>query len=151
MEVKLSVNLSGRELHQRTFDLSRHWFLVGFTLFSMAIGCAESDPTQQVKGEVTYQGKPLDHGLVSFFPVGAKSINAAISPEGKYETQLLPGEYQVIINSPPQLPQDFKEGDPLPPPDPNALPAKYSRQQSSGLFASIKTQEGTQNLDFNLK
>ncbi|QEG37545.1 hypothetical protein [Bythopirellula goksoeyrii] len=129
----------------------RHHLFLGLTVLLLAVGCAEADPTRQVEGKVTYQGKLLEHGLLSFFPDGARPVNASISTSGTYQVQLLPGDYQVIVNAPPKLPDDFKEGDPLPPPDPNALPVKYSRQQSSGLTATVQMQEGPQTLDFELK
>ncbi|WP_146448512.1 hypothetical protein [Bythopirellula polymerisocia] len=120
-------------------------------ILAIAIGCAKSEPTQQVTGKISYQAKALDHGMVSFFPAGGRPIGAAITPEGSYEIELPPGQYQVIVNAPPKLPAGFKEGDPLPSHDPNALPAKYSRQQTSGLSATISLQDETQTVDFELE
>ena len=123
------------------------------SLLSLALlaGCGESKSVQPVTGTVTYQGKPLDHGMVSFFPAGARPIGAPIGSAGTYQCELPPGQYQAIVVAPPKLPEGFKEGDRLPPPDPNALPAKFGRQQSSGLSATITLQSEPQVVDFSLK
>ena len=125
--------------------------LLSLTALIVALGCAKQDPTQQVSGKVTYKGTALDHGMLNFFPSGSRPIGAAITPDGSYQVDLPPGEYKVIVNAPPKLPDGFKEGDPLPPPDPNALPLKYSRQQTSGLAASVKMQDEPLVIDFALE
>lgn len=69
-------------------------------------GCGDSGPKRYgVKGTVSYKGKPIENGLISFVLVGseASSGGAAIT-DGKYEIPeaigLPAGEYEVIISVP---------------------------------------------------
>mgnify|MGYP002621432673 CR=1 FL=1 len=125
--------------------------LVGCLALGLFAGCEQQPVTQQVQGTVKFQGKPLDHGMVSFLAPGARPIGAPIATDGTYQVQLPPGDYDVVVISPPKLPEGFKEGDPLPQPLPEGLPAKFSRKESSGLSASIELQESPQKVDFELK
>ncbi len=114
------------------------------------IGCETKSDTRLVEGSVTFRGKPLDHGMLSFQPMTGKLMGAPILPDGKYSIELAPGEYQISVNSPPKNLQGLKETDPLPPPDPNALPAKYNRKETSGLSAKIEAGSGPQVVDFTM-
>jgi hypothetical protein len=100
---------------------------------------------------VTFQGKPLEHGMISFFPSSGRPIGAAIEPDGGYQASLPPDTYGVIVIAPPKLPAGFKESDPLPPPDPNALPAKYGRKETSGLSVKVESGSSVQEVDFALQ
>lgn len=114
-------------------------------------GCKSKPATRLVEGSVTYAGKPLVHGIVSFQPATGRLVGTPITPEGKYSVELVPGSYQVSVIAPPKLPEGFKEGDPLPPPDPNALPARFNRKETSGLSATIELGSGPQTVDFNMQ
>lgn len=116
----------------------------------LVIGCTGAEQQQTVRGKVSYQGMPLDHGIVSFFGPHGRPISVNIGSDGKYQVQLPPGDYAVIVNSPPKLPEGYQEGDPAPLPDPNALPSRYSRRRSSGLHATITLQKEPQVIDFTL-
>jgi hypothetical protein len=114
-------------------------------------GCESKPATRLVEGAVTYSGKPVEHGMVSFQPSAGKLASTAILPGGRYSVELIPGSYQVAVSAPPKLPEGFKEGDPLPPPDPNALPARFNRKETSGLSATIELGSGPQTIDFNMQ
>lgn len=114
-------------------------------------GCESKPATQLVEGNVTYSGKPLDHGMLSFLPSTGKLVGAPIRPDGRYSIELAPGDYTVSVNAPPKLPEGFQEGDPLPPPDPNALPAKYNRKETSGLSVTVESGTGPQTFDVTLQ
>ena len=118
---------------------------------SVLAGCESKPATRLVEGTVTYANKPLGHGMISFQPSTGRVVGAPIMSDGKYSVELAPGEYQVSVNSPPKLPDGFKEGDPLPPPDPNALPAKYNRKETSGLSAKVELGSEPQVVDFEMK
>ena len=116
----------------------------------LVIGCTGAEQQQTVRGKVSYQGMPLDHGIVSFFGPRGRPISVNIGADGKYQVQLPPGDYAVIVNSPSKLPEGYQEGDPALPPDPDALPSRYSRRTSSGLHAAITLQKKPQVIDFTL-
>lgn len=128
-----------------------HRCLAAAWLTVAAIGCEPAIETVEVVGTVSYRGTPLDHGMVSFLPADGKPIGAAVSNNGTYEARLPPGDYRVAVVAPPKLPEGYREGDELPPPDPNALPAKYAHPDRSGLSATATLQDGPQTLDFDLK
>jgi len=74
----------------------------------LLLGCGAKDPLgrQAVEGKVTFQGAPLDEGMIQFMP-RAHSGNALASgapiAKGVYAIPrnrgLPPGEYQVMIFS----------------------------------------------------
>ncbi len=125
--------------------------LVACLVLGVLASCEQKPVTQQVQGTVTYTGKPLEHGMINFLATGARPIGAPIASDGTYSVELPPGQYAVIVIAPPKLPGGFQEGEPLPPPDPNAVPAKYSRPETSGLSATIELLETPQTVDFELK
>lgn len=127
------------------------WFMA-VTLSSLALGCAPKDETTEITGHVSYKGKPVAGGVVNFYPqAGGRPIAGIIDDQGRFQTNLAGGDYAVSVQSSTNLPEGFKEGDPLPPPDPNAVPIKYSLQKKSGLKASISQQPAPQEINFDLK
>lgn len=73
-------------------------------LLVLAAGCAESK--KPVTGQVTFDGKPLEAGMIVFTPVDAnvKAVGGAPIINGAYtipggEKGLPPGKYKVAITS----------------------------------------------------
>jgi hypothetical protein len=88
--------------------LSRPWF--AFLGALAVLGCADSSglpPRSRVSGTVTYNGKPLERGTISFVPADAKGRAAGGSVvDGRFSltTQdpndgALPGKYRVAIQA----------------------------------------------------
>lgn len=91
---------------------------------------------QAISGKVTFDGKPLGHGMIEFWPEGSaegRVTSGTVIAEGTYQIETLqglpPGKYRVRIFSP--------EGDPNEPPPTGApgpggkpgierIPAKYN-------------------------
>lgn len=71
-------------------------------------------------------------------------------PDGTYEFVLPPGDYQVRIDAPPELPEGLKEGDPIPKLGPRLAPEKFADFNSSGLTLTV-TGEKSQQADFALQ
>lgn len=120
-------------------------------LAGLGMGCGQGPETTQLSGAVTFRGQALDHGMISFFPATGRPTGTAIEPDGTYRVSLPPDSYSVIVLAPPKLPEGFREGDPLPPPDPNPLPEKYGRKETSGLTATIEPGSAAQQADFALE
>jgi len=129
--------------------LSRAYF-VWLVSFIPLVGCSDELPLKNVKGSVSYQGTLLDHGSLRFFGENGRPIGSAIQSDGSYEIDLLPGEYQVSVSSPPVPPPDHQEGDPLPP-DPRQIPARYSQPNSSGLSMIVGPESEDQSYVFELE
>lgn len=119
------------------------------TLFPWLVGCAETRNGMSVGGKVTFQGQPITNGTVSFFPTSGRAVNLAISTEGTYSGQLPVGNYRVAINVSVNLPDGWKEGDPVPPP-PIMLPPQYTSRARTPLAATV-TDPQTSGIDFSLE
>ena len=125
-------------------------------------GCGSQNPHSRlpVSGTVSFDGAPLDQGLISFEPQpGAKAVvNAtATIAGGKYELPaeagLTPGSYTVAISSrppAPPLPSDpVKAMEEASKPAPaERLPARYNA--NTELKATV-TEAGPNKFDFDLK
>jgi hypothetical protein len=64
-------------------------------------GCSSDEPVYQygkVRGTVTYQGKPLDHGRVIFQHASGPAVDARINPDGTYELNAVVGETRVAVD-----------------------------------------------------
>src|SRR5262245_25516478 len=69
---------------------------VCFLLLVFATGCGGS--TASVSGTVTFDGKPLKHGAVTFDPEDGKAQTAgSLIENGAYSTKLKPGRYRVTV------------------------------------------------------
>lgn len=121
-----------------------------------AVGCAKpSSGGLPVKGQVTYNGTPVQGASITFVsPAGGAPGFAMTDAEGKFTVRSSQGEglpagsYQVTVTktdapSPQNTVSDQDPG--YVPPDPNAppvvikdvLPAKYKDVQTSGLTADV--------------
>ena len=90
-----------------------------------------------ISGTVTYKGKPLAEGTVTFVSIDRKKPKVAVGKikDGQYQVKNLPaGKYAVIITA-------EKDGN-------NLLPAKYATTDTSGLRVEVK--DGSNTLDFDL-
>jgi hypothetical protein len=109
-----------------------------------------------ISGTVTFQGQPLDHGLIEFSPAamadGVQSGSAIA--DGKYEIiedyGLPPGKYKVVISSagPGSAPRPIDSPGDAPPPSPERIPAKYNAK--SELIIDV-TPESDGVFNFDLK
>jgi hemoglobin len=99
----------------------------------------QEEETATVSGHVTYKGKPLPSGMVSFHSKANKTKNAAIEVDGTYQAKLAPGDYRVTV----AVAAD-KQGK-----KPVNLPEKYADSKTSGLkYTAVK---GKQDVDIELK
>lgn len=111
-------------------------------------GCSKSDGTLTVRGQVTFRGKAIDSGVLTFYPQQGRPTMTNMAA-GKYSTALAPGEYTATVEVVNALPPGFKEGDPMPPPK-IVLPAEYTTRAKSTLKASVQVGQD-QPIDFVLK
>ena len=112
-------------------------------------GCGGGPNTTTVSGKVTVNGAPVSRGVINFQASGSRPLGSGISADGTYSVELPPGDYQVRIDAPPEVPAGYKEGDPLPRLGPRLVPEKYAGFSSSGLTATVGN-EGSQSIDFEL-
>jgi hypothetical protein len=123
----------------------------------MLSGCGGSSlETVAVDGTVTYDGKPLEIGVVRFVPVDPEGMMATgtLKPGGKYTLAtrnsdgIIEGDYKVTVES-------FLIDETVPEKDrelgiggkKSAIPTKYSDPETSGLRETI---DGSRSIDFAL-
>ncbi len=127
--------------------------------FLLASGCGSSGPEMAaVSGKVTYQGKPLEKGTISFVPVDPDKAAAhgVLGPGGAYELQTREpgdgaevGDYRVAITDiDPESLNTELPGEPVKLPK-SAIPKKYQDANTSGLTAKVESGRNTK--DFNLE
>ena len=129
-------------------------FVLGWVLVS-AGGCGTSTTpiagSVPVSGTVTFNGQPLEQGMVRFAPEGGGKAQPATGQikNGKFtmvttasSPGVVVGKYKVsIISNKPFTPPPLKPGTP---PDPKAkfepeslIPTKYNEIKTSGLEADV--------------
>ena len=123
----------------------------------LTIGCGDSGPPKaSVTGKVTFEGKPVTKGTVTFLAIDPKGRNAtgAIGPDGSYTLQTetagdgaLLGDYVVGISARDDEVLDYTPPKPIPPK--YLVPAKYEDPKTSELKATVKS--GSNSFPFDLK
>lgn len=116
-----------------------------------AAGCGKGSQLEMipVRGEVTYQGKPLTRGLVTYMPTKAgagRTANGPIQPDGtfvmttqKRDDGVVRGEYNIVVHSDEEDPNQPRTREEIesqrgPAPAPKLLiPEIYLSPETSGL------------------
>jgi len=109
-------------------------------------GDEKPDPKgEAVSGRITFKGKPLAGGTVTFASKDGKTtVAAAIDAEGAYKAVVPAGDYAVAITT--LVPKKKDDKDPpvkLPP-----IPAKYGDPKTTPLTATVK--DGKNTFDIQL-
>ena len=117
--------------------------------------CGSSGPPMgSVSGKITYQGKPVTQGAVTFSSTTPSGRNATgqIDPGGYYTVQTenpgdgaLVGDYAVTIYAHDEPVLDYIPKTPVKPK--LLVPEKYEKVATSGLKASVKGGSNTFNFD----
>ena len=118
-------------------------------------GCGGGGPKlAAVRGTVTYKGKPVPSGTVSFIPANGPAATGKINPDGTYTLTTFKagdgavlGHHKVVVaameDMTGRLPEDRN---PLPP---SIVPDKYTSIGTTDLTAEVK--EGENTIDLPLK
>jgi len=130
--------------------------LVLATLALTPLACGRSGPEMaQVTGKVSYQGKPVMKGTVTFVAANPNSRNATghLDPNGYYKLQTETagdgaelGDYQVTIYTHDEQILDYKPKVPIK--VERRTPAKYENPRTSDLKATVKS--GSNEFNFQL-
>jgi len=110
-------------------------------------GCGNSSeyPVGAITGRVTYEGQPVQQGLVTFYSSElGEGISEEIKEDGRYATQtpLRTGSYVVTVLPPDEPPptEDTPVATIAPVKD---IPEKYRDPKKSGLTIVVKEGENT--------
>ena len=126
-------------------------------------GCGPSRPeTAPVAGRVTFQGKPVAEGMITFLPEHGRPAIGAIGPDGGYRLTTFeagdgapPGKYTVTIEArrvtAPPAPKSMKDEVNVPLGQTKVewlVPERYARPDATPLTAEVV--RGANTIDFNL-
>jgi hypothetical protein len=116
-------------------------------------GCGNYPKTAVVRGTVTYKGKPVPNGTITFIPTDDRpSATGDIGPDGSYRlTTYRPGDgavlgtHKVVIVAMQDMRHQPAEAwTPTPPP---IIPLKYTSLATTDLEAEVKDEENVINFD----
>jgi len=87
---------------------------------------------------------------VRFYPAGGgRPIVGTVDTEGNYRAKLPPDDYTVVIQASTNLPEGWREGDPIPPQQVQ-VPKVYSHRKRSPLSLTVETGDAIEK-DFVLE
>lgn len=108
-------------------------------LLLLAPGCGPR--FGNVSGTVTYQGKPLTGGTITFFDAANRTTSGEIKPDGTYTvSKVALGQARIAVATPMDIPfkkinEDVKMDVAAPKPSP--IPVKYADADKSGLTCEV--------------
>jgi hypothetical protein len=113
------------------------------------LGCGGNKNEGQVSGAVTYQGKPLPIGTVSFLDSNNQPLASAAINDGSYAipAKVPVGPVKVIVTTPGRASGRIgkkKSGESV---TVISIPAKYGSADSSGLTYTVKPGAQTHDID----
>ena len=112
-------------------------------------GCKHESNGTAIEGSVSYRGQALPGGSLTFFPATGRPVTAGVSDAGGYATEIPPGEYRVTVNVGLDLPEGWKESDPIPE-QKIKLPRVYTNRAKTPLTATVAPDQSTP-INFELK
>lgn len=134
-------------------DLVLRFAVIAATIASIAAtGCSTGPPAGKVRGKVTFKGKPVAEGLVTFLnPKEGGAAEAYLNKDGSYAVQnpVLVGDYQVVITPLVEV-VDTDPGKTPPSPVEKAapdIPRKFRMPGSSPLKAAVKVGDNEFNFE----
>ena len=138
----------------RSLSLNLFWrtaFVAGLALVLAGCGGGGSSakPSGDVSGEVTFEGKPVQAGVVNFESAASGAAAQAPIKDGSFNfaNPVPVGQYKVTIAPPPEAPP--VPGETRPPVNPKDIPAKYRTPAKSDLKAEVAA--GQNKVKFELK
>lgn len=116
------------------------------------VGCSSGPPTGEIKGKVTFKGKPVAEGTVTFLnPRGEGDAEAQINKDGTYAVpgKVTVGEYLVVITPPVRIVDTDPGKSPPAPVEKNMpdIPRKYRMQGTTTLRATVNPGPNECNFD----
>ena len=130
----------------------------------LAIGLGGCSRTATVTGRVTYRGRPVVHGSVTFVQDARTARSGVIQPDGSYSVENVPmGTMEILVFS-----RSPKKGRSVPVGQPSdqhgqkeadlqkavvkewfPLPRKYEAAATSGLRCTVGSRRVTHDLELN--
>lgn len=143
--------------------LALRFALFGALLLAISVGCGRA--TTEVTGRVTFQGKALTGGTVTFFCCDKQIAYGLINPAGTYHLKDVPmGPAVVTVRTHPKIPPGYAVRQKLPPskdaPQPKIVsaagisdfvpvPERYYHPEESGLSFTVSSSRTVFNIELN--
>ena len=110
-------------------------------------GCQRANDTVDVTGSVTWNGQPIEAGIILLQPTEARQAPAGGKIEnGKFTVRTRPGKMRVQVEAVRATPKrDSQSGKSL---GEMYIPARYNRETE---LEAIVTRDGKNNFEFALK
>ena len=131
--------------------ITKGFLLAGLTCV-FAVGCGRDNPdvnpplTARATGKVTADGKPVTEAVINFENVTIGAWGTKLKPDGTYELQLTPGDFNVtVVPIPPPSNMDPSAGMPTVPKR-EEIPTKYRTGSKTPAKTTINEGENTFDL-----
>jgi hypothetical protein len=150
---KMMIAVTGFQLVNGQ-TLVRRFKVAALVVLALNVSGCRGTYDATVKGTVSFDGKQLSRGTVSYYSTSTGSVAyARINEDGSYvvktgrESGLPAGDYQVTVasNEPPDKPSGANGGPP--PPGKSITPDWYRSKQTSGLKFTVKPGSNVINLE----
>jgi hypothetical protein len=125
---------------------------VTVSILLAAAGCSSGPATGEVRGKVTYDGKPVTEGSVTFLnPTEGGTAGADIGPDGSYTIDggVAVGEYLIVVTPPIEI-VDTDPGKSPPAPVEKSvknIPNKYRQQGTTPLRYRVQPGPNEYNVE----
>jgi hypothetical protein len=124
--------------------------VVALAGIALVVGCGDEGKTADVSGTVTYDGKEIEDGSITFYPADGKGqTGGGIIKNGRYTATKVPiGATKVVISSSKVVGHKKLYPTPDSPTQAvtaEALPAKYSDKDKSELSFEVKRGQNEKN------
>jgi hypothetical protein len=125
---------------------------LGLLLAVLVAGCNNRPSSGAVSGSVSYDGKPLDNGSITFYPVDGSSPTAGgFIKNGKYTVLKVPAGMSKVTISGSKVVGQKKLYDtpnsPIAPITEDPLPPKYKDSSKTELTFDVKPGNNEKNWD----
>lgn len=115
-------------------------------------GCAGGKKLHPVKGKVTFNGKAVPNGTISFIPQSGQTATGELQKDGSFSLKTpgvgegaATGSYMVIVVAMEDMGARMpEERTPLPPP---LVPNKYTSAATTDLKAEVEAKENVFSFD----
>ncbi len=122
--------------------------LIMLSALTVLVGCGTPSDRIPIAGRVTYQEQPLANGTLMFYPSEGRPTAVTLAADGTYTCQLPAGGYRVTVNVGVQLPDGWKEDDPVPRPS-IQLPPNYTSRVRTPIQVTVSENQ-TEPLNLTL-
>lgn len=121
-----------------------------FLVLIVTLGCGDGRvrlPTAPVGGTITYQGKPLSAGRITFVHPSGQGVGADITADGTYRLTAFQGKNQVTVSCFMSERDSNPTARPSSPTAKSLIPTRFGNCDTSGLTLDVKPEANRFDVD----